>query len=217
MTTARGKVREALLTLSTADAAALVRCEAGKPFADQRTVKKLHKLGLVQKTSWSLTSLGEEVVGKLVGIPVRESTPVRPTAVRTAPNSIPHGPLRMPRVATPGSELERFAEWLLREHNVIHRREPLLVSGFSNETYRDPDELLEAYRDASSAEEETAEEKAPKGKFKVPEGCVAAEARALRDTACTYCNGTVKKDAECIWVEGRGIYHPECLELSEVS
>jgi len=207
----RGEIRDLLLTLSTADAVALVCCEAGKPFADQRTVKKLHRLELVEKASWSCTKLGLEVVSELVGIPVQESAPVR-----TAPNSIPHGPLRMPRVATPGPELERLAEWVLREHHVIHRREPLLVSGFSNETYREPDEMLEAYRDVSSAEEETAEEGA-KGKFKVPEGYVAAEARALRNTTCTHCTGPLKKDADCIWVENKGIFHPGCLELSEVS
>lgn len=81
---------------------ALVRCEAGRPYASSSSdarrlaVGRLRELELIEKASWSCTKLGREVVGELVGIPVREAVPVR-----TAPNSIPHGPLRMPRVATP--------------------------------------------------------------------------------------------------------------------
>lgn len=51
-----------------------------------------------------------------------------------------------------------------------------------------------------------------KGRFRPSSGQNVADARAQRDTPCQQCDEVIKDKAPCFWVEGEGIFHPQCIE-----
>lgn len=56
----------------------------------------------------------------------------------------------------------------------------------------------------------------PKGKFEPEEGARVFEATSARKASCTQCGGELEKNDECVWVADVGIFHPNCINLSNV-
>jgi hypothetical protein len=73
------------------------------------------------------------------------------------------------------------------------------------------DELM-----ASIGDEKAAKKAAfgKNGKFKPSRDQNVAEAFAQRESFCVQCGEKVAEGAECSWVEGEGIFHNECIDLS---
>jgi hypothetical protein len=70
----KDQVTQLITELDEADKLALIRCEAGKPFANCGQLyrsKKLQDLELVEKTAWRCTELGNKVVAHMCGVPYK--------------------------------------------------------------------------------------------------------------------------------------------------
>lgn len=61
-------------SLERDELAGLIRCDAGRPFADTGVVKALKERKLVQENAWKPTKLGSQVVAKACGVPYRPSS-----------------------------------------------------------------------------------------------------------------------------------------------
>ena len=75
------QVKQLIGALKEDEKIALVRCEAGKPYnlwpsqPHTSLLKTLRDLELVEKTSWTCTDLGHEVVAELCGVPYKKAAP----------------------------------------------------------------------------------------------------------------------------------------------
>ena len=78
------RIKELVAELTAENVAALIRCEAGKPFSGRVPIGRLRELGLVEKASWNPTEDGRQVVGELVGISYKPAPQVVGTPSRSS-------------------------------------------------------------------------------------------------------------------------------------
>lgn len=52
-------------------------------------------------------------------------------------------------------------------------------------------------------------------KFQLTDEMFAAPARAMRESPCPACKKPVLVDADCLWVQDEGVFHPDCVEKVE--
>lgn len=96
------KVREILKDLAADELVALVRCEAGKPYAKTPVSARLRKLELIGRTGWHCTKLGREVVAAACGVElkvVRAPKKDPPAPKYTAPFKVADGKEAIPAYA----------------------------------------------------------------------------------------------------------------------
>lgn len=74
------------------------------------------------------------------------------------------------------------------------------------------DELIAATEDGSAAKK-GGRKGGSQGRYELAPGETWADAFAQRETGCAQCGEWLEEQQACYWIELRGIFHPECIDL----